>query len=90
MNKGDIGVRVVNISSLKQSVSIDLAGAVGSRYSGTAIHLSSINLDDENSLAEPTRVAPTERQVQNGGREFNYEVEGNSFTVLKLHPEEVR
>ena len=87
---GDIVVRLVNISPSKQTVSIELAGVVGSRYSGTTTYLNSNNLDEENSLTEPTRVSPTERQLQGVRQKLNYEVEGSSFTVLKLHPEEAR
>jgi alpha-L-arabinofuranosidase len=84
---GDIVLRLVNISPLKQNVSIDLAGAGASRYSAVATHLMSKNLDDENSLAEPTRVAPVERRLPSVESKFQYELEGNSFTVLKLAPE---
>jgi alpha-L-arabinofuranosidase len=84
---GEIVVRLVNASPLKQNVSIDLAGASANRYSAVATHLTSKNLDDENSLAEPTRIAPIERQLPSVGSKFQYELEGNSFAVLKLKPE---
>ena len=83
----EIVLRLVNISPLKQNVSIDLAGAGVSRYSAVATHLTSKNLDDEKSLAEPTRVAPVERRLPSVESRFQYELEGNSFTVLKLAPE---
>ena len=83
---GDIVVRLVNISPLKQNVSIDLAGASAVRYSGVVTYLTSKNLDEENSLAEPKRIAPIERQLPSVGNEFHYELEGNSFAVLKLAP----
>lgn len=85
---GDVVIRLVNISPLKQSLSIYLSRARAGRYSGVATLLTSRNLDDENSLAEPGRIAAKERGVQNVGERFNYEVEGNSFTVLKLRSEE--
>ena len=84
---GNIVVRLVNISPQKQNVSIDLAGASAPRYSAVATSLSASNLDDENSLGEPTRVAPIEHPLQNVTSKFQYEVEGNSFTVIKLKPE---
>jgi alpha-L-arabinofuranosidase len=83
---GGIVLRLVNASPLKQSLSIDLAGGSASQYSAVAIHLTSKNLDEENSLADPTRIAPVERQLPSVGSKFQYELEGNSFTVLKLTP----
>jgi alpha-L-arabinofuranosidase len=83
---GEIVVRLVNASPSKQNVSIDLAGASSKEYSAVATQLSSKNLDEENSLAEPTRIAPIERQLPSVGSKFQYELEGNSFTVLRLTP----
>ncbi len=37
--------------------------------------------------AEPERIAPIKRQLPSVGSKFQYELEGNSFTVLKLKPE---
>jgi alpha-L-arabinofuranosidase len=85
---GEFVVRLVNISPLKQNVSIDLAGARASRFSGVATYLAASNLDDENSLADPTHIAPAERQLPSAGSKFQYEVEGNSFTVIKLKAEQ--
>jgi len=84
---GEIILRLVNISPLKQILNVELAGSDVSRYSAAATHLTSKNLDDENSLTEPTRVAPVERQLPSVESKFQCELEGNSFTVLKLTPE---
>ncbi len=84
---GEVVLRLVNASPVKQNVGINLAGGSADRYSAAAAHLTSKNLDDENSLAEPTRIAPVERQLPSVGSTFQYELEGNSFTVLKLTPE---
>jgi len=84
---GEVVVRLVNISPVKQSVSIDLAGSSSTRYSAVATQLASNDLDAENSLTEPLRIAPVERPLPGLGSKFQYEMEGNSFTVLKLTPE---
>ena len=86
--EGDIVVGLVNVSPLKQSVTIDLAGVDTSSCSGVATILTSKNLDNENSLTEPTRVAPMERRLLSVESKFQYELEGNSFKVLKLSPEQ--
>ena len=85
--EGDIIVRLVNALPSKQNVSIDLAEVDVVRYSAVATYLTSSNLDDENSLAEPEHVVPIERKLPSVGSKFQYELEGNSFTVLKLKPE---
>jgi alpha-L-arabinofuranosidase len=46
------------------------------------------DLDAENSIADPTRIAPVEQKLAAVGAKFQYEMEGNSFTVLKLNPEQ--
>ena len=85
---GEIVVRLVNISPLKQNVTVDLAGANADRYSGVATYLTASNLDGENSLADPTHIAPMQSQLPSVESKFQYEVEGNSFTVIKLKPEQ--
>ena len=84
---GDVVLRLVNISPQKQNVSIDLASANATRYSGVATSLASSNLDAENSLADPTLIAPVQTQLPNVESKFQYQVEGNSFTAIKLKPE---
>ncbi len=87
---GDIIVRLVNPAPSKQNVRVDLAGATAGRYTVVATHLASKNLDDENSLAEPTRIAPVQDPPMAVGSKFQYELEGNSFTVLRMTPEGTR
>jgi alpha-L-arabinofuranosidase len=84
---GDVVIRLVNLSPLKQSASIDMSGAGSNRYSADASSMASKDLDAENSLTEPTKVAPVESRLAAVGAKFQYEMEGNSFTVLKLTPE---
>jgi alpha-L-arabinofuranosidase len=84
---GDIFVRLMNTSPMKQNVWINLAGDQGGRYSASATQLNANDLDEENSLAEPTKISPRPYPQMSVGNEFQYEVVGNSFTVLKLTPE---
>jgi alpha-L-arabinofuranosidase len=84
---GDIVVRLINTSPMKQNVWINLAGDQGGRYSATATQLNANDLDEENSLAEPAKISPRPYPQMSVGNEFQYDVEGNSFTVLKLTAE---
>jgi len=81
---GDVIVRLVNLSPVRQNAGISLAGAGAGKYSLNASTLSSQDLDAENSIAEPMKVAPTEKELAPVDANFQYEMEGNSFTVLKL------
>ncbi len=84
---GDVFIRLINTLATKQNVSINLTGDQGDRYSATATQLTANDLDEENSLAEPTKISPHPSSRMSVGSEFQYEVEGNSFTVLKLTAE---
>ncbi len=84
---GDIFVRLINTSPTKQNVWINLAGDQGGRYSANATQLNANDLDEENSLAEPTKISPQPLPPTSVGNEFQYGVEGNSFTVLRLTTE---
>lgn len=84
---GDIVVRLVNIAPTKQSVNIHLAGIENKQFSAVASTLSAEDLDEENSLAEPTRIASIESKLPDVGGDFQYQLVGNSFTVLKLTAE---
>ena len=56
---GDVFIRLINTLATKQNVSINLTGDQGDRYSATATQLTANDLDEENSLAEPTKISPT-------------------------------
>ncbi len=84
---GDIFLRLINTSPTKQNVAIKLAGDQGGQYLATATQLRANDLDEENSLAEPTRISPHEYPLSHVGSEFLYEAQGNSFTVLRLTAE---
>ena len=87
--KGEVVIRLVNLSPQKQTANIDIAGATnGGKYSAVASSMMSRDLDAENSIADPTRIAPVEQKLAAVGAKFQYEMEGNSFTVLKLNPEQ--
>lgn len=84
---GEIVVRLVSTLPVGQRVDIDLAGGSAKHFSAVATTLSSANLDDENSITEPTRVAPVVQKIGSVGAKFQYQASGNSFTVIKLTPE---
>jgi alpha-L-arabinofuranosidase len=43
--------------------------------------------DVQNTVAEPTRIAPTTGKIDDAGTSFTHEFPGNSVTVIRLSPE---
>ena len=76
-------MKVVNTSSATKEVRIALTGAKGVR-NGTALVMQSDDLKAENSLDQPTKVSPVERQLSVSSGEFNYAFLPHSFTVLRI------
>jgi alpha-L-arabinofuranosidase len=84
---GDIVLKVVNTSGAPQETQVSLDGAKAIASRGTAIVLTSSSPEDENSLAQPTLVAPVERRVSGLGPKFNYTFPPYSVTILRLSAE---
>jgi len=49
--------------------------------------LTSENSTDENTIENPTKVAPVTKPVEIKGATFNHRFPGNSLTVFRLPPE---
>ncbi len=81
---GEVIVKVVNTASAAKEVRVSLAGANNVGKTGKAFVLESTDLRAENSLDNPTRVAPVERQVSISSGEFAYTLTPQSLTVLRI------
>jgi len=81
---GEVIVKIVNTGSAVKETRITLAGVQRVGQSGKAFVLQSEDLKAENSLDQPTRIAPIEKQLQLAGGEFSYSVLPRSFTVLRV------
>ena len=80
---GDVILKMVNVSNQSQPAQVELAGLEGAVTSGDATVLTSASPDDENSLDEPTKVAPATRSIPAGAR-FQHNFPPHSATVLRL------
>jgi len=81
---GEIIVKAVNSSAMAQDVEIDLRGVQSVEPTASVIELTSANGMDENSLAEPTKVAPVSRTIEKVSRNFHHTLPANSVTVMRL------
>jgi alpha-N-arabinofuranosidase len=81
---GEVIVKVVNTAPVAREVRVDLAGANIAGKTGKAFVLESSDLKAENSLDNPTRIAPVERRITVHSSQFAYSLTPQSFTVLRF------
>ena len=81
---GEVIVKLVNTGSANKEARITLAGAERLGSGGKAFVLQSDDLKTENSLDQPTKLAPVEKPLPVSGSEFSYSLLPRSFTVLRI------
>jgi alpha-N-arabinofuranosidase len=81
---GEVVVKLVNYSSSPRPVSINLAGAKGLGKTGRAQTLANADLQTQNSLKEPKKLAPQESTFAVKGAMLSYTLAPHSFTVLRV------
>jgi alpha-L-arabinofuranosidase len=80
---GEIVVKAVNRSAKPITATVDISGAeIGAAVKETV--LTSKGIQDNNSFAEPLKVAPVEKQISVTGPKFEYEFPAQSMTVLRM------
>ena len=82
-NSKEVIVKLVNTSATAQEVNVDLKGTK-LQAKGTIITLTSPNLQDENSFANPKKISPTENGFNLKGDKAQTSLPPYSVTVLKL------
>ncbi|MEO8240484.1 MAG: alpha-L-arabinofuranosidase C-terminal domain-containing protein [Flavobacterium sp.] len=83
INAKEVIVKLVNTSSTQQEVTIDLKGSKLTS-DGTVITLTSPNLQDENTFADPKKISPKESAFKLKGEKAQISLPAYSVTVLKL------
>ncbi len=81
---GDVVVKLVNYSNTARPVKIDLAGAKKLGKTGRAQVMANADLQTQNSLQEPKKLAPQESTFAVAGSTVSYTLAPNSFTVLRM------
>ncbi|HEY6189484.1 MAG TPA: alpha-L-arabinofuranosidase C-terminal domain-containing protein [Pyrinomonadaceae bacterium] len=81
---GEVILKVVNAAASPRGVRINLAGARNIRKAGKAFVLASSDLKAENSLDQPTKIAPVEQKLTVSSNDFAYTFAPNSLTVLRV------
>ena len=81
---GEVVLKIVNAAPSQRNVRINLAGVSGVRRVARAYVLGTTDLKTENSLDQPIKLAPVQRQVQVQSTEFSYTLDPSSVTVLRI------
>jgi alpha-N-arabinofuranosidase len=81
---GEVIVKFVNTAPAVKELRVNLAGANIAGKVDKAFVLESADLKAENSLDNPTRIAPVERHMTISSGEFAYTLTPQSFTVLRI------
>ncbi|GAA4377424.1 alpha-L-arabinofuranosidase C-terminal domain-containing protein [Hymenobacter koreensis] len=81
---GEIVVKLVNYSAEARPVTISLAGVKKLGKTGKATVLASPDLNAENSLKEPQKVAPKDETFKVSSSNVAYTLAPHSFTVLRI------
>jgi alpha-L-arabinofuranosidase len=81
---GEVVLKVVNVSASDLTTAVTLNGVSTVQSPGTQIILTSQNVTDENSFAEPTKVSPATTTIDVEQPAFQHVFPADSLTVLRL------
>lgn len=79
----EVIVKLVNTSSAKQEITVDLKGSKLAS-NGSVITLTSPNLQDENTFVAPRKISLTESEYKLKGEKAHMILPAYSVSVLKL------
>jgi alpha-N-arabinofuranosidase len=81
---GEAVLKIVNAEAAPRELRISLAGAAKIGSTGRAFVLAASDLKAENSLDEPAKIAPVEKQFAVSSNEFTFTLDPNSLSVLRV------
>jgi alpha-N-arabinofuranosidase len=81
---GEVALIMVNTSAAAKPIQISLAGTKQLKRSAKTFVISNSDLKAENSLTEPTKVAPVENVTRVPSNDFSFTLAPNSLTVLRV------
>jgi alpha-L-arabinofuranosidase len=80
----EIILKVVNSAAETKTAQVQIEGAKRVARRGTKIVLAGESLTDENSIAQPKKVAPMTASLRNAGASFQHTFGPYSLTILRL------
>jgi len=82
---GEVILKVVNTVDAPQQLKIDLTDVGTLAGEASYVQLTG-GADVQNTVQEPTKIAPTSGKITDAGASFTHEFPGNSVTVIRLSP----
>lgn len=80
----EIILKVINTSGAIQDTDLSLLGLPSAKAKGVEIVLTSASPEDENSLEQPTRIAPKTKSISSLGTHCQYSFAPYSLTILRI------
>jgi alpha-N-arabinofuranosidase len=82
-NTNEVIIKLVNTTSIAQEVNIEFKGAkLASK--GTKTTLTSSNLNDENSFANPKKISPKQEEIKANVNRVSSSLSANSLNIIKI------
>jgi alpha-L-arabinofuranosidase len=82
---GDLVLKAINHGREAVAAQVSLRGLPSVSPSAQLTVLTSPDLADNNSLAEPRRVVPANTNTTVSGNQFSHDFPPHSLTILRLH-----
>lgn len=83
---GEIVLKVINRQPQLQKATVDLAGLPGVETKAKQTVLAGTRPQDNNSLDNPNRIVPVDKEINVAGAKFEHEFPPYSLTVLRVKP----
>ncbi|MBS1809719.1 MAG: alpha-L-arabinofuranosidase [Acidobacteria bacterium] len=80
----EVIVKVVNTATTAKPLNLNLTGAGKMGTRGKVFELASTDLKTENTLNEPTKIAPVEKSLSVSSNRISYSLAPQSLTVLRV------
>ena len=80
----EIIIKLVNVNPVSKTISFNVTGNGKLAKKATVTALSSTDLQAENTVDQPTRIAPVTKELKVSGKTFTYNAEPNSMNVIRI------
>ena len=80
----EIIIKLVNVNPVSKTISFNVTGNGKLAKKATVTALSSTDLQAENTVDQPTRIAPVTKEMKVSGKTFTYNAEPNSMNVIRI------
>lgn len=84
---GELVIKAINVSPKSVSANFNISGVAGLSHQASLTVLSSARLSDNNSLDEPTNIAPRSSSAVVAGLKFVQVLPASSLTILRVGTE---